>query len=311
MGVRRSALRAFPFHAMGGPCQLQLLDDASTAAIAEAAVAETRRLEAKYTRFQPTSVTSAINRTAGSDRAFEVDAETAALVEYAAMAHRESDGLFDVTSGVLREVWDWKSGQTPSQDRIDAVLPRIGFEKVAWDGARIALPLAGMQLDFGGIVKEYAADRVAELCRQRGARHGLVDLGGDIAVIGPRPGGHAWGVGVRDPRRPDRAIAHVQLREGAIASSGDYERFMLVDGVRYCHILNPKTGWPVSGLASVSVLAPHCVVAGSAATIAMLKGETEGRAWLDALGLPSLSVDPRLGVTGALAQRAQAVALGA
>jgi thiamine biosynthesis lipoprotein len=287
---------------MGSPCRLQLLDAPAAERIAERAIAETRRIEAKYTRFEETSVTSAISRAAGDASGIEVDAETAALLDYAAMAHRESGGLFDVTSGVLREAWDWKSGRLPTQRALDAVLPRVGWEKVRWHSPRIALTVPGMEIDLGGIVKEYAADRVAELCRTLGARHGLVDLGGDIALIGPRPDGAAFAIGIRDPRRPDRAIARVSLRAGAIASSGDYERFMLVGGERYCHILDPRTGWPVRGLAGVSVLAPHCVVAGSAATIAMLKGEREGPAWLEALGLPWLTVDARLGLAGALAR---------
>ena len=280
---------------------IQLADEADAEQVAREAIAEVRRLEEKYTRFRPTSVTSSINRSAGDQRGIAVDAETSALIDYAAIAHRESDGLFDVTSGVLREVWDWSSGRIPSQRQIDDVLPRIGWQKVEWESPRIALPTLGMQIDLGGVVKEYAADRVAELCRTNGARHGLVDLGGDIAVVGPRPGGRAWGIGIRDPRQPARAIASVALRGGAIASSGDYERFVLVDGVRYCHILNPKTGWPVRGLAAVSVVAPHCVVAGSAATIAMLRPESAGRAWLAELALPSISIDSRRGVAGSLA----------
>ena len=294
-------IRRFPFHAMGSPCVIQLADEVGSEEIARGAIEEVGRLEARYTRFRSTSVTSAINRSAGDRNGIELDAETAALLDYAAIAHRESDGLFDVTSGVLREVWDFRSGRTPTQREIDGVLPRIGWEKVEWDSPRVVLPRLGMQIDLGGVVKEYAADRVAELCRTNGARHGLVDLGGDIAVVGPRPGDRAWGIGIRDPRRPDRAIASVELCKGAIASSGDYERFMLVDGVRYCHILSPKTGWPVHGLAAVSVVAPHCVVAGSAATIGMLRPESAARAWLAELALPALCIDAQRGMTGALA----------
>jgi thiamine biosynthesis lipoprotein len=177
----------------------------------------------------------------------------------------------------------------------------VGWEKIRWQRPRLVLPLAGMQLDFGGYVKEYAADRVAALCREHGLRHGLVDLGGDLAVVGPHPDGSPWRVGIRHPRAPEGAIACVALAAGGIATSGDYERCMLVDGKRYAHILNPKTGWPVAGLASVSVAASHCLIAGTASTIAMLKGARQGPRWLDRLGLPSLRVTADGAVSGSLA----------
>jgi thiamine biosynthesis lipoprotein len=160
-----------------------------------------------------------------------------------------------------------------------------------------------MQLDFGGYVKEYAADRVAALCRELGLCHGLVDLGGDLAVVGPHPDGSAWRVGIRHPRAAAGAIASLALASGGIATSGDYERCLLVDGRRYSHLLNPKTGWPVRGLASVTVAANHCLIAGTASTVAMLKGR-RGAAWLDRLGLPSLRVDARGNLSGSLAPAA-------
>jgi thiamine biosynthesis lipoprotein len=157
-----------------------------------------------------------------------------------------------------------------------------------------------MQVDFGGLVKEYAADRAAGVCRQRGVRAGLVDLGGDLRVVGAHPDGAPWRVGIRHPRRPGSAAASVSLIGGAIASSGDYERCMIVDGERYSHLLDPRTGWPVRGLAGVSVAASHCLIAGAASTIAMLKGEAEGPAWLDGLGLPNLRVDQAGAISGTL-----------
>ena len=177
----------------------------------------------------------------------------------------------------------------------------MGWGKLRWQRPQLVLPLAGMQLDFGGYVKEYAADRVAGLCRELGLRHGLVDLGGDLAVVGPHPDGSPWRVGIRHPRAPEGAIASLALTAGGIATSGDYERCLVVDGRRYAHLLNPKTGWPVDGLASVTVAASHCLIAGTASTIAMLKGARAGPAWLDRLGLPSLRVDSEGNLSGPLA----------
>jgi len=134
---------------------------------------------------------------------------------------------------------------------------------------------------------------------EHGVRHGLINLGGDIRVVGPHPDGSPWQIGIRDPRKPDRMLRSVALRQGALATSGDYERCFTLDGRRYGHILNPRTGWPVQGLAAVSVIADYCVVAGSAATIGMLK-ENAGKTWLVGLGLPHLWVDTQGKIGGSL-----------
>lgn len=186
----------------------------------------------------------------------------------------------------------------PSQrPSIEALLPRIGLDKVIWNSPRLKFERADMELDFGGIGKEYAADRAAGICKALGVQYGLVDLGGDIRLIGPRPNGSPWRIGIRHPRRPSTSIATVELAVGALATSGDYERFLKVDGQRYCHILSPRTGWPVHGLSSVSVISEDCLVAGSLATIAMLKGR-HGGVWLRDLGVRHLVVDLDGVITG-------------
>jgi len=296
-------LARHPFRAMGSPCELHLYGGtrAFCDALVELAVAEVRRFERKYSRYRDDSVTSAINRSAGDPDGLVVDDEAARLLDYAATAFASSDGLFDPTSGVLRRVWNLKSGRVPEPSELEAILPLVGWSRLRWEAPRLVLPQAGMELDFGGFVKEHAADRVAELCRQRGARHGMVDLGGDLAVIGPHPDGKPWVVGIRDPRSPEGAMASVLLGGGGIATSGDYERCMIVDGVRYTHVLDPRTGWPVSGLRSVSVVADRCLIAGTATTIAMLKGARNGALWLDELGLPNLRMDDAGEISGTLA----------
>jgi thiamine biosynthesis lipoprotein len=293
----------FAFRAMGSPCELLLYGDdpARTAGVAREARAEVARLERKYTRYREDSLTSAIQRSAGDPAGIEVDPETAALLDYAETSFRESDGLFDITSGVLRRAWNFRSGRLPSRSEVAALLRLVGWRKLRWRRPRLVLPRAGMELDFGGCVKEYAVDRAAELCRGLGVSHGLVDLGGDLAAIGPHPDGSPWIVGIRDPRRPGRALASLPLRSGAIATSGDYERCMLVGGKRYGHVLDPRTGWPVSGLASASVVARQCLVAGTATTVALLRGERGGPRWLASLGVPHLWVDAHGAVGGTLA----------
>jgi len=152
------------------------------------------------------------------------------------------------------------------------------------------LPDAGMEIDFGGFGKEYAADRAAALLERDGAASGIVNLGGDLRVLGPRPDGSAWSIGIQHPRAPGSTIASIRLARGALATSGDYERFFEVDGKRYCHILNPATGWPVQGWQSISVVAPLCVAAGAMSTIALLH-EDAAPAFLAGQQVAWLAVD--------------------
>ncbi|NEV61714.1 FAD:protein FMN transferase [Thiorhodococcus minor] len=285
-------LHRVAFRAMGSPCELQLYSDdpRRAEAVCRRAAEDVLRLERRYSRYLDDSLTAAINRVAAQGGSLEVDAETAALLDYAETCYRESDGLFDITSGALRQVWRFDSGRLPKQAEIDRLLARIGWDKVRWRRPRLGFRVPGMALDFGGIGKEYAADRAAAICLEAGIRHGLINLGGDVRVIGPLPDGSPWQVGMQDPQRPDRLLGGLLLSGGALASSGDYARCLEIDGRRYGHILSPKTGWPVEGLAAVSVLADACLVAGSACTIAMLKGR-EGIPWLEGLGLSHLWID--------------------
>jgi len=286
---------------MGTPCEIQLFANTGEAArrAAEAAMADVARLEARYSRYREDSFLSAINRVAAAGGRITVDAETAGLLNYAATCHEQSGGLFDITSGILRRAWRFDSGALPEQGLIDELLAKVGWDKVVWQPPVLEFPQPGIELDFGGVVKEYAADRAAGLCWSAGIRHGMINLGGDIKVIGPRADGSPWRIGVRHPRHKDALLQTVELARGAMASSGDYERCLTIEGVRYGHILNPRTGWPVRHLASVSVIADFCVVAGSASTIAMLK-EAEGPAWLESLALPHLWVDVNGGTGGTL-----------
>jgi thiamine biosynthesis lipoprotein len=286
-------LQRFRFRAMGSPCEIQLWSDSRIAAatIADACGREIDRLERKFSRYLDDSLAAEINRSAGDPAGIDVDAETAALLDFADAAHHESEGRFDPTSGVLRRVWDFKSGRLPNPEALREIRTLVGWSKLEWENPRIVLPIPGMELDFGGFVKEYAADRVAELCRERGLLSGMIDLGGDLAVVGPHPNGESWLIGIRNPRRPSEAIARIALDSGGLASSGDYERFMIVDDRRYSHLLDPRTCEPHhGGPACVSVTAPHCLVAGVTSTIAMLYPESDAPHFLQNVGLPHLFV---------------------
>lgn len=300
----------FQFRAMGSPCELQLYapsrreaaDIAEVAEVAEVAkrcAEEIERLEGKFSRYREDSLASRINQSAGSPEGVEVDDETASLLDFAETAYHESGGRFDPTSGVLRRVWDFKSGQLPEPEALEEARALVGWSKLEWNRPRLILPLPGMQLDFGGFVKEYAADRVAELCRSLGLRSGMIDLGGDLACVGPHPNGEPWWVGIRNPRQPGVAMARIALSAGGLATSGDYERFMIVDGKRYSHILDARTGQSFrGGPACVSVTAPHCLVAGVSATIAMLHSEADAEAFLERVELPHLLVNQAGKISG-------------
>jgi thiamine biosynthesis lipoprotein len=290
------------FKAMGSPCEINLYCESKQKAnmTMKLLIDEVRRLEEKYTRYKETSVTSAINQQSGSPDGIQLDEETALLINYADSLYQQSDGLFDITSGVLRREWNFKSGQIPDRQSIESLLPIIGWDKVIWKKPYLYLPIKGMEIDFGGFVKEYTADVLATLCMDNDVNHGLINLGGDIRVVGPHPNGSSWRVGIQHPRKSLAAIAIIDLLSGGIATSGDYERYMVVNGRRYSHLLNPTTGDSLQPyFASVSVVSDTCLLAGSFSSIAMLKSETDTE-WLADVGLPYLTVDQSAQIDGSL-----------
>lgn len=292
MALRQLKLFRFPFNAMGSPCEIQLYTASPQKAqqTATAAIADIQRLEKRYSRYLPNSILSKINRHAAEGKSIKVDPETALLLNYAETCYIQSEGLFDISAGVLRKIWRKDRQDLPEQNEIDEVLAVVGYEKLHWKPPLLSFQMPGLELDFGGIVKEYAADRAAKICSDKGVDHGAVNLGGDIKIIGPHPDNSPWLIGIRDPHEKNATLHTVALTGGGLASSGDYERCMIVNGRRYSHIVNPKTGWPVNYFSAVSVVADLCVLAGSASTITMLK-EADGVAWIENLGLRHIWVD--------------------
>ena len=262
------------FNAMASPCEILIDTDDEVLAkrLCKIAHDETLRIEAKFSRYRNDSALSKINRSNG--KPVTVDAETAQLLDYAEQCWRLSNGKFDITSGVLRKVWRFDgSDRIPSQTAVADLLKRVGWQQLEWRKPQLTLP-AGMELDFGGIGKEYAVDRCAQLCKQEGDVTLLINYGGDLYSSGPRRGDQPWLVAIDDPRRDDgKGVATLELKRGGIATSGDARRFLLKDGVRYGHILDPQTGWPVvNAPRSITVLANTCIDAGMLATFAMLQG---------------------------------------
>ncbi len=287
---------------MGSLCEVKLYAPTKQMAnvLIQGVVSQVEHLEKKYSRFRADSVISEINLLAGTGTTKAVDKETEKLLNYAHQLFLHSDGLFDITSGVLRLAWDFQSNRLPLKETLTETLPLIGWHQVLWHPPEIYLPKPNMEIDLGGFVKEYAADLIAEALINKGVEHGLVNLGGDLRIVGPHPDGSPWVVGVQHPRIHG-AIAKVEIEQGGFATSGDYERFMLVDGKRYSHLLNPKTGFSIQPtFSSVSVHAASCLVAGSFSTIALLKSEID-QCWIDRSGVSYLKVDQQMCLSGPLA----------
>lgn len=275
------------FQAMASPCEILLEPCPPPLAehLVQQAQLEALRIEHKYSRYRADSVLTQLNQAAGQRVA--LDAETAQLLAFSKQCFELSDGMFDISSGVLRKVWQFNgSDRLPCAAQVDALLPLIGFQHVELTAQHLWMP-AGMELDFGGIAKEYAVDKVAQLLAQLTEQTApelrmVVNFGGDMVAVREKPADAPWRIGIEHPGLVDNAAMLVSLRAGAMATSGDARRFLLKDGVRYSHILNPKTGWPVvNAPRSVTIAAPNCTLAGLLATTALLQG-ANAREFLDA-----------------------------
>jgi thiamine biosynthesis lipoprotein len=297
------------FNAMASPCQVLLAlprDQAGLAnTLARLAAEEVWRIETRYSRYRQDNVFTRLHDR--PDEPQRVDPETARLLNFADQAWQLSGGQFDLTSGLLRKAWTFdRSDRIPDPRLVESLLPFIGWQRLNWvsdqadakgqvGGGWLTLP-KGLELDFGGIGKEYAADRALGIClmaiptqwRQSGI---LINLGGDLACNGPRGGGEPWRVGIEPTDSDTSGALTLQLTRGGLATSGDASRYLMRDGKRYSHLLNPLTGWPVeSAPRSVTVAAPSCIQSGLVASLAMLKG-TMARAFLIETGLPHWVVD--------------------
>jgi thiamine biosynthesis lipoprotein len=278
------------FDAMASPCEVLVdgVDEATARRLVALAQDEALRIERRFSRYRDDSVVARLRAARGGWQ--WVDDETAQLLDFAAKCHALSGGLFDITSGVLRSAWRFDgSDRVPTPAAVAALLPRVGWQQLRWQRPRLWLP-EGMELDFGGIGKEYAVDRTLARLGADTPAPMLVNFGGDLACSGPRADGSPWQVGIEQPGTAAAATV-LNLRTGALATSGDARRFVLHQGRRLGHVLDPRTGWPVEGAPrSVTVSAPSCVEAGMVATMALLQG-AGAAAWLRQTGVPHALID--------------------
>lgn len=300
--VREGSMHRASFSAMASPCEI-LLDgatDAQAREMARVAAAEAWRVEAAFSRYRDDNLVHRINTANGAP--IEVDEELARMIDFAQRCHALSDGSFDITAGVLRRVWRFEPGaRPPTRAAVAEVLTRVGWDKVDWSGRVLRMP-AGMEIDLGGIGKEYAVDRALVLALAAG-RTGesspgcLVNFGGDLRADRPPEGRAGWRIGVElaDPGQganqgANQGARHevqplLELARGACTTSGDTWRCIMHRGRRYGHVLDPRTGFPAPDAPrSVTVRGDTCVETGVLSTLAMLEGR-EAEAFLDAQGV--------------------------
>jgi len=274
-------LKRLEFRALGTQCVILYAEKnaAQGERFSKAATDWVNRFEARYSRFRDDSLVGRINAAAGGDFV-AVDAEMDRMLDLCNTVHQLSRGLLDPTVLPLLRAWDYrnKPARLPSEEEIRKAQSLVGWVKVERRKGQVRLPLAGMALDFGGFGKEWAVDAVALLAAEQGLPAALVDFGHDIRAHGTPPGRPAWHVGVEDPAKPGSSAFSLALGAGmAVAGSGDYLRFFELEGKRYGHIIDPRTGRPLAnGCIQSTVVAGSCLLAGIFSTSSLMLGIPAG-----------------------------------
>ena len=312
--------RAWPV--MGTMLSVAAWDDDAERAVAvlRTVRAAVNRVDSLMSTYRDDSDVSRINRAAGSGAWTRVSAETLEVLEASLEHARRSEGAFDPTVGPVIDVWGFyrETGAIPGAGALDSARALTGWRRVEVrrEDRLVRLPAAGMRLDFGAIAKGYAVDLAVAAAERAGGRRVMIDLGGNIGVLGDAPAGGRWPLGLRHPRDPALPFAVIDVEHGAVATSGDYERFFVIDGTRYAHIVDPRTGWPVRGVASVSVLAPTGMESDALSTALFVMGPVAGCAaiaaapgvaavWVLAPAMDAVQERLRVIVGGGLASRVE------
>ncbi len=238
---------------------------------------------------------SAINRNAGI-KPVRVSTDTLEIIKTAVHAGEETEGGFDVTIGPLVKLWDFKKGVLPPAADVAERLPLVGFHNIVVDAgaSTVFLKKTGVQIDLGGIIKGFAADKAVEVLRKNGIEDGIVAVAGDIKAFGRQPDGRPWNIGIQNPRPQgdaDGLLATINLETQGISTSGDYQRYFIKGGIRYHHLLNPRTGFPESLCRSVTVIAPSAALTDAFSTGVFIMEPQKGLAVLERLGMDGIIVD--------------------
>lgn len=279
---------------MGTAIRVELwhADPALGEAALDAVMREMHRIDRAMSPFKPDSELSRLNRDAAKTPV-RVSAEMFDLIERSIEFSELSEGAFDITFASVGSLFDYRDGIKPAADEVAAALPGIDYRHLRLDHRERTIRFAHkkVKLDLGGIAKGHAVDNCIALLKSRGVTQALVMAGGDSRVLGDKRG-RPWVIGVQDPRRKDSLVARIPLVDAAISTSGDYERYFEADGVRYHHILDPRTGRSASGVRSVTIIGPDATTTEGLSKSVFIKGPEHGIRFVEALhGIDAVIVD--------------------
>ncbi|TDE12536.1 FAD:protein FMN transferase [Dyadobacter psychrotolerans] len=265
---------------MGSVFELIISDTDKSRAeeLLETGVKEIERLENLLSEFRETSFTSLLNKNAGL-QPVTIEKEVFDLIERSVQISNLTQGSFDITVGPLKKLYDFKNGKfvLPDKSAVKKALQVVGYKHISLrENNNVFLKKKGMFISFSAIGKGYAADRVKQIWQILGVEHGVVNAGGDLTVLGKKGNGQEWKIGIADPDNPDKILCYIPIENASVATSGDYEQFFIKNGIRYAHNINPKTGKPVSGIKSVTVISPRAELSDALATAIFVMGVGAG-----------------------------------
>ncbi len=242
-------------------------------------IAEVTRIEYLLSDWKTETQVSEINRQAGR-APVRVDAEVLALTQRALNWSQITGGAFDISFASMDRIWKFDGSMTemPTPEAIGKSVEKVGYKNIVIDtiASTVFLKLPGMKIGFGALGEGYAADRCRELMEAKGIKAGIINGSGDMSVWGQHPSGKPWTIGIAHPLQPGELFAVIPLQQKAVATSGNYEKFVVFNGKRYAHIINPATGYPATGLTSVTVMGPFAEQANGLSTSIMVLGAKAG-----------------------------------
>lgn len=245
----------------------------------EIATAEISRIERLISSWDPNSQTSEINRQAGK-KAVKVDSELFQLIERSIGISKLTDGAFDISYASMDKVWNFDGSmkKLPSEEQIAASVAKVGYQNILLDKKKntVFLKQEGMKIGFGAIGKGYAADKAKALLISKGVSSGIINASGDMNTWGEQPNGTSWKVAITNPMDKNKVFALLPIKNGAVVTSGNYEKRVSLNGKQYSHIIDPRTGYPSEGIVSVTVFAPKAELADALATSVFVMGKTAG-----------------------------------
>ncbi|WP_119791514.1 FAD:protein FMN transferase [Flavobacterium anhuiense] len=266
---------------MGGRFDISIVDKDSISAEKniDEVIAEITRIENLISDWKPTSQVSEVNQNAGI-KPVKVDREVFELTKRAIKLSEITNGGFDISFAAMDRIWKFDGSMTemPSAEAIKKSVEKVGYKNIILDSTEstIFLKLKGMKIGFGALGEGYATDKCRAMMIAKGVQAGIINGSGDMSTWGKQPNGKDWKIGITNPFKPEKILAAIPLKEGAVTTSGSYEKFVVFNGKRYSHIINPATGYPATGLCSVTVFGPNAETANGLSTSMMVLGQKEG-----------------------------------